>query len=105
MSLYPELDNLSERFSLAELADMFWKAAPEPDFSVFYFDRLVLAIREKGKSGNRFLVKALKQVDETDEDRIRMLLVALSFNHMINGAVPLAYSQRKYAREYAIRSL
>jgi hypothetical protein len=105
MSLYPELDNLTERYSLAELIDLFWKPAPEHIESIFYYDSVVIAIREKGKAGNRFLVKALKQVDECDEDRISMLLVALSSNHMIRGVEPLAYSQRKTVREYTVECL
>lgn len=73
-SFYPELDNLN----LGQLIERF-HGPNVPDGEFIYYDEIAYRIRKQGKLGNKFLLKALKEVDENDAERLRALSLALSF--------------------------
>jgi hypothetical protein len=70
---YPEL----EKLNLEELITRFYTPHGHEDGFAYYYDEVAERIRERGQSGYRFLVKALKTVNEDDEERLHALLVAL----------------------------
>jgi hypothetical protein len=71
MSLYPEL----EKLNLEELIAHF--SMPHEHGSIYY-GWVAFHIREQGQRGNHFLLKALKTINEDDEERLHALLVGLS---------------------------
>jgi hypothetical protein len=92
MSYLPYLDNLT----LEKLIARFHGPNPEGD-GYIYYDEVAIKIREKGKIGNRWLTRTLKIMDDSDEERLRAVLLALRFSHdsEFGGIVPLASSQKR----------
>jgi|FLYN01.1.fsa_nt_gi hypothetical protein len=72
MSVYPELDNLG----LEELITRF-NGPNLPGEKFVYYDE-VARIREEGEAGNAFLLKALKEINNDDEERLPHCLARLT---------------------------
>jgi hypothetical protein len=86
MTVYPELENLD----LKALIDRFY--GPNLGHEWDYYDEVAFCIRTKGKTGNAFLLKALKTAN--DEERLRAILVAHSLSQG-SGIKPLARRHRE----------